>query len=222
MKDTPINISFYTLLFVIITLIGCNGNNEKEEITRIVKEWQDKRELAYLLKRDGISVPVCLDADDKLNFINKFPSREDLQCFLLDSNNKVLFIGNPIHNIRIREMYLSKIAPETHIPITSSRNTTITVDQSEYDLGTLAQGKSVTIKAMIRNTGEVPLVVYDTHVSCGCTNVSYSKEPVAPGSEMQIKITYRADDLGYFNKTVSVYGNIDSSPLVLRLKGNTK
>ncbi|RNC63256.1 DUF1573 domain-containing protein, partial [Proteiniphilum sp. X52] len=28
-----------------------------------------------------------------------------------------------------------------------------------------------------------------------------------------------ADDRGYFNKTVSVYGNMDNSPLIIRLKG---
>ncbi|KUK57011.1 MAG: Uncharacterized protein XD81_1756, partial [Bacteroidetes bacterium 38_7] len=65
-------------------------------------------------------------------------------------------------------------------------------------------------------------VAYDTRASCGCTSVNYSKEPVAPGSSMEIKITYNAEDLGYFNKTVSIYGNIDNSPLVLKLKGNVE
>jgi len=38
---------------------------------------------------------------------------------------------------------------------------------------------------------------------------------------MEIEITYNAEDPGYFNRTVSIYGNMDDSPLIIRLKGNT-
>ncbi|WP_313382369.1 DUF1573 domain-containing protein [Proteiniphilum saccharofermentans] len=182
---------------------------------------KDKRELTYLLKRDGVTIPVCLDENDRLNSINQFPSRDDFQCFLLDKDNKVVYIGNPIHNIRIREMYLSRIAPEAHIPTTPSRNTITEIDQTEFNLGTLKRGNPTTVTALIRNIGEVPLVVYETRASCGCTSVSYKKEPTVPGSSMEIEITYNAEDPGYFNRTVSIYGNMDNSPLIIRLKGNT-
>ncbi|RNC63491.1 DUF1573 domain-containing protein [Proteiniphilum sp. X52] len=182
---------------------------------------KDKRELSYLLKRDGITIPVCLDENDRLNSINRFPSRDDFQCFLLDKDNKVVYIGNPIHNIRIREMYLSRIAPEAHTPTTPSRSTIVQADQTEFNLGTLKRGNSTTVTALIRNIGEVPLVVYDTKVSCGCTSINYKKEPALPGSSMEIEITYNAEDPGYFHRTVSIYGNMDNSPLMIRLKGNT-
>lgn len=182
---------------------------------------KDKRELTYLLKRDEITVPVCLDENDRLNSINRFPSSEDFQCFLLNKDNKVVYIGNPIYNLRIKEMYLSLIAPEAHAVTYPSQKTIVQADQTEFNLGTLKQNKPVTVIALIRNIGEVPLVVYDTRASCGCTSVSYSKELVVPGSSMEIKITYNAEDLGYFNKTVSIYGNMNNSPLIIRLKGNT-
>lgn len=57
---------------------------------------KDKRELTYLLKRDAITIPVCIDDKDQLNAINRFPSREDFQCFLIDNGNKVIYIGNLI------------------------------------------------------------------------------------------------------------------------------
>ena len=181
---------------------------------------KDKRELTYLLKRDGVTIPVCLDENDRLNSINRFPSRDDFQCFLLDKDHKVVYIGNPIYNIRIREMYLSRIAPKAHTVTYPSRNTIVQADETEFNLGTLKRGNPATVTALIRNVGEVPLVVYDTRASCGCTSVSYKKGPTVPGSSMEIKITYNAEDPGYFNRTVSIYGNMDS-PLIIRLKGNT-
>ena len=63
-----------------------------------------------VLKRDGITTPVCFDMEDHLNALNRFPPRDDFQCFLLDENNRVVCIGNPVHNPRIKEMYLSEIA----------------------------------------------------------------------------------------------------------------
>ena len=182
---------------------------------------KDKREIFYLLKRDDIDIPVCIDEKDRINAINRFPENQSFQCFLIDKDNKVVYIGNPVHNPRIREMYLARIAPEVHIPTIPSKNTIVQADQTEFNLGTLKQGNTTTVTALIRNIGKVPLVIYDTRASCGCISISYKKEPTIPGSSMEIIITYNAEDLGYFNRTVSIYGNTDDAPIVLRLKGNT-
>jgi hypothetical protein len=181
---------------------------------------KDKRELTYLLKRDGITAPVCVDEEDKINSINHFPANQDFQCFLLDKDNKVVYIGNPIQNIRIKEMYLSQITPKGETVTYPSRNTILQVNQTEFDLGELKKGKAVTITASFLNIGEVPFVIHDTQASCGCTRIQYDTKPVVPGASATVKITYNAEDTGFFNKTVSVYGNTDNSPIILKLKGN--
>lgn len=160
--------------------------------------------------------------DDRTNKINHFPSRQQFQCFLLDSDNKVVYIGNPIHNHRIKRIYLSQISRGEYSTAGTAKKTRIEVGQTEFDLGTLQRGNPVTITATIRNAGDVPFIIFDTKASCGCTDVLYDKEPVLPDASTEIRITYNADDTGYFNKTVSVYGNAEGSPVVLRLKGNVE
>lgn len=162
-----------------------------------------------------------MDETDRLNSINQFPTRDDFQCFLLDKDNKVVYIGNPVYNPRVREMYLSRTSTGNHTVTTPSRYTVIQVDQTDFDLGALERGNATKITASIRNVGEVPLVVQDIRASCGCTTIRYTKEPIVPGSSLKVEITYNAEDRGYFNKTVSVYGNMNSSPLIIRLTGNT-
>jgi|AGTN01.2.fsa_nt_gi Protein of unknown function (DUF1573). len=183
---------------------------------------KDKRELTYLLKRDGITVPVCVDEEDKLNSINKFPSHQDFQSFLLDKDNRVVLIGNPVHNNQIKEMYLSLISEKEYTVTHPSRNTIVQIEQTEFNLGTLKQGNATTVTALIRNIGEVPLVILDTRASCGCTHIEFDKKPVVPGTSTEIQIRYNAEDTGYFNKTVSIYGNTENSPIVLKLKGNVE
>ena len=182
---------------------------------------KDLREIVYLLKRDGIEIPVCIDLNDEINTLNHFPSRQEFQAFLLNDENKVVFVGNPIQNLRIKEMYLSEISNNIYqASAQSSRNTQIKVDKTEFDLGTIKKGNAKTISVSIKNIGKSPFVIYDTRASCGCTHIMYDKKPIAPGSTTEINITYNADDNGHFNKTVSVYGNMDDSPLITRLKGN--
>ena len=43
------------------------------------------------------------------------------------------------------------------------------------------------------------LVIQDVTTSCGCTKVSYSKEPVRPGASLELTVTYEAEEKGHFN-----------------------
>ena len=98
---------------------------------------KDLREISYLLKRDGIDIPVCIDMADEINALNRFPTHQQFQTFLLDDENKVVFIGNPVHNLRVKEMYLSEISDNTYqVSIAqSSRNTQVEADNTEFDFG---------------------------------------------------------------------------------------
>ena len=64
------------------------------------------RELRNILRRDGFSYPVCIDTEDRFNSLNRFPCEMTFQTFLVDSCNRVKVIGNPIHNLSVKELYL--------------------------------------------------------------------------------------------------------------------
>jgi len=185
---------------------------------------KDRGEISFLLKRDGIDVPVCIDLQDELNLLNHFPFNQEFQTFLLNSENKVLYIGNPVHNLRIKEMYLSEISNKVHQTevAQSSRYTQIEVEKTDFNLGTIKKGEAKTIVVSITNSGEFPFQIFDTRASCGCTNIKYEKKPISQRSTTEVSITFNADDIGNFQKTVSIYGNINHSPLVIKLKGSVK
>ena len=70
---------------------------------------KDITELQLILQRNNFRHPVFIDTKDKINHMNKFEKKSDYQCFLLDKNNKVLMIGNPIQNTKILELYKKQI-----------------------------------------------------------------------------------------------------------------
>ena len=184
---------------------------------------KDMREISFLLKRDSIHIPVCIDKQNRMNRINRFPSHQMYQCFLVDKANKVICIGNPIHNRKIRDIYLSTISNGKYSPLVQSSGITqVKVDQTEINLGVLKKGYSPKTCITIRNIGKSPLIIHDARTSCGCVHIDYIKQPVASNNTTEINLTYHADKTGPINKTVSIYGNIDSSPLIVHLKGEVK
>ena len=52
--------------------------------------------------------------------------------------------------------------------------------------------------------------------------MDYSKELVQPGNETVLNVTYKAEHPEYFDKTITVYCNVETSPIVLRITGNAE
>ena len=74
---------------------------------------KDMKELRYLTRRDGFTYPVCFDERDEINRLNQFPSIMDFQTFLLDKENKVVAMGNPVLNPNIKDLYLEVITEKS-------------------------------------------------------------------------------------------------------------
>lgn len=182
---------------------------------------KDMKELRYLTRRDDFTYPVCFDEDDELNVLNRFPSDMTFQTFLLDKENKVVSIGNPVHNPKVKELYLKHIAGNRNVP-TETPKTTVSLPESEKDFGSIPLNEKREHVFKLVNTGNKPLVIYDVTTSCGCTKVEYNKEPVRPGETMDLKVIYEAEDKGSFRKSLRVYCNVEESLLKLTVVGTVE
>ncbi|WP_431433827.1 DUF1573 domain-containing protein [Bacteroides hominis] len=182
---------------------------------------RDEKEMAHLIKYNNFLYPVCLDANDSFNKINKIPSNLAFQTFLLDNKNKVIAIGNPIHNPNVRTLYLNLILSAG---ICESRNliqTKISLPET-IDMGAFDWSEEKEATLIIRNIGAVSLAVENIVTSCGCTSVEYSRKPVSVKDSLVIKVKYKAESLGYFNKDIAIYCNVPSSPVHVKLSGKAQ
>lgn len=177
------------------------------------------KEARYITRRDDFTYPICVDMQNRLDSLNRFPEEEMFHTFLLDGENRVVVIGNPIHNRAVRNLYMKTL---TGRDTEKSVNTIIEVPVHGLDLGILAVGEEKTVSFTLRNRGDRPLIILDVVTSCGCTAATFEKEPVKPGKEMAVTITYTAEEAGMFNKSITVYANTDDSPIKLRIKGEVK
>lgn len=182
---------------------------------------KDIKELRYLTRRDGFTYPVCFDKEDGLNRLNRFPSDMAFQTFLLDKDNKVVAMGNPVLNPKVKELYLGLVSGSRSSK-SSAKTTQVSVDLTELDLGSFPKEEKQECSFILSNTGKGLLVIQDIITSCGCTKVEYSKAPVRPGGALEVKVIYEAEQAEYFNKRITIYCNTEDSPLRLTIKGTAR
>lgn len=178
----------------------------------------DVKEMRRITWKSDFQYPVFIDEMGTFDALNHFPTNMTFQTFLLDKDNKVVVIGNPIHNPLVKGLYLEKL---TGMQESKPKNiqTELTLDKVEIDLGAFPMDEMKEGKFLLTNTGKSPLLVYDVVTSCGCTKVEYGKKPVRPGEVLELTIRYEADESGRFNKVLTIYSNAVGSPHKVRVKG---
>lgn len=92
---------------------------------------------------------------------------------------------------------------------------------TEHDFGIVDYNAPAVYDFVFTNTGTEPLIVQKPKSSCGCTIPSWPKDPIMPGKQNKVSVTYRTNKVGKINQTVTVTSNAKNSPEIrLRIKGN--
>ena len=183
---------------------------------------KQKREVKIALKESHFDYPVCLDLENELYKLNKFPSHPLLQTFLLDGNNKVVAMGDPVKNPHVKELFVNLIKGKTNRTEMKHTKTTVQLNQTVVNMGTFYwEEKQDTVVELI-NIGDNLLAIHDVLTSCGCTVADYDKIPIRKGEKLDVKISYKAEHPERFNKTIAIYCNVEQSPLIVRIKGEAQ
>jgi hypothetical protein len=66
---------------------------------------KNKMEMEFIFRIDQFDYPVFIDENNTINRLNHFPDDSAYQCYLLDRDNKIVIIGNPVLNPKIWDMY---------------------------------------------------------------------------------------------------------------------
>ena len=181
---------------------------------------KDDRELRYILKRDNFDRPVCIDRNNRFDELNQFPQDITFQTFLLDKDNKVKVIGNPVHNLAVRDLYLKQITGiqyQEALP-----KTTLETEQAEYDLGTVKEGTTKKQAVTVRNTGTSVFKLKGFTTSCDCTEATCDWKELQPGESGTVTVSYEAEQPGDFYRTVEIYGNIPNNSLMMSFIGTVE
>lgn len=107
--------------------------------------------------------------------------------------------------------------------MTAQGQADIKFDQTTHDFGTFSEKDPiVTCVFTFTNIGDAPLVIHQAVASCGCTVPQYTKEPVLPGKQGTIKVTYngRGRYPGHFRKSITLRSNARKEMMRLYIEGD--
>ncbi len=102
----------------------------------------------------------------------------------------------------------------------SMPKTTVQWYEEIHDFGEIKQNDVATHVFKFKNTGTTELLLTRVKASCGCTTPEWSSEPIAPGEEGMIKVSFNSrGKMGPQMKSVTVTHNGEPIHHVLRFKG---
>lgn len=223
-------------IFVYIDSIGCsscklqlhewkkfitelNSTTNKEIQYIFILHPKDIREIKIQAKINKFNHPLYFDKNNDFEKLNKFPSEASLQTFLLDQDNRVILLGNPILNPQIKELYINKILDKENNKV---EKTEISLNKREINLGSFNWKIPQERIIQIKNIGKNQLSILNIASSCGCTVPEYDSRQVSPGETINIKITFNAERPEYFERNVLIHCNIQDSPIEIIIKGEAK
>lgn len=89
-----------------------------------------------------------------------------------------------------------------------------------YDFGQIAEGQIVKHVFKFKNVGKTPLIIQNASATCGCTVPEWTKEPIAPGDEGELRVEFNSSGKsGPQSKVVTVYANTDPVTTELTING---
>lgn len=97
----------------------------------------------------------------------------------------------------------------------------IKFEKTVINFGSFKEDKPQTCEFVFTNTGDKPLVIQQAYGSCGCTVPSIPNDPIQPGKQGVIKVTFngKGQFLGHFKKAVTVRSNASNSLTRLYIEG---
>jgi hypothetical protein len=92
--------------------------------------------------------------------------------------------------------------------------------ETNYDFGTINSGQEVSHDYRFKNTGNADLIISQVKASCGCTQPKYPENPIPPGEEGVISVTFRSEGIaGQVVKDITILANTLPTTKVLTISG---
>lgn len=100
----------------------------------------------------------------------------------------------------------------------------IKFENTNFNFGTISQGKKVEFEYQFKNDGKTDLQIRKVITSCGCTTTSQKETTIKPGASSTIKVSFDSSGKkGPQNKAVTVISNDPrSSSITLWIKGTVE
>lgn len=94
-----------------------------------------------------------------------------------------------------------------------------TSNTERHSLGQIVWKHPVNVQYTVTNTGDRPLVLTSVEPDCACTVAQWTQAPIPPGQKGEINVTFDAEALGHFQKSIAILTNTEPHLVYLYFDG---
>jgi len=106
-----------------------------------------------------------------------------------------------------------KTVSDREAEMRTMEQTTIRVQDSSHNFGTIKEGDIVQHDYIVSNTGDKPLYIANVQTSCGCTAPKFEKEPLLPGKSAVVTLEFDSKGKeGNVSKKARIISNAKNAP----------
>lgn len=184
----------------LLTDLEFNSRNATSVQLLYVIESSPKKEIRDVIKELDFRYPIIYDPDKAFEQLNKFPKKDALRTFLLDNDNKVIVIGNPITVKPLKEVYQNLV---------SHRDSTISDDEAmrlpyklsarRVPLGAVSGETRKISSVIIKNIADSTIRINKVESSCPCVTHILRRTKLTSGSESELRIIYHPDSISEYD-----------------------
>ena len=131
----------------------------------------------------------------------------DESYVLLDKENHILEIGNPMFDLEIRDKYVAYMTDDRELLSFIENKTQVTVARPVIDLGKIDKGMEKEVSFLLKNTGRNPLTLFEMQTSCGCTRATYDQRTALTNEEILVTVKVVKEYVRLFSETISIRCN---------------
>lgn len=208
----------------------------------------DLNQLQRVLKRQNLGkLPIFIDLTDSINKLNNFPKQNELRTFLVDGDNRVIAVGDPAKNPRVKKYFLHLLSNDSirkesistnTIPTAIVSNDTVTPSNkttaegnlalarlimypAEMELGTVHVGDTIVQEFNVTNISGNKCVLA-LEPTCDCISATLKPSNVIePHESYKLEVRFIAKDpKPKFKCKINFVGNIEFQPFFLKITGN--
>jgi hypothetical protein len=185
----------------------------------MILQSSDVRAIESNLIEHNFLNPVCIDRNKSFNKANNLPKTKKYDTFLLDADNKVVAIGNPIANPKIKELYKKIILKDLEL---DGLNKNELCTNAVRNLGLISNTDTVSLSFDLYNHDEKPYTVQGVVPSCNCVSATIPNGIIPFGkSSVRVKFAPGAKP-GPFCRHVNIFLTEKETPECITIFGIIK
>lgn len=173
-------------------------------------------EIDYMVRNSDFLHLICYDSAGVFSSHNEIPAKAAHRTFLLDSGNRIIAVGNPTINPKVRDLYKRLILEEEGLSKEERLCST-----PVFNFGMAHAGDTIIRQFELQNKGDRLVSIQGLTPSCDCVTASFTQPTISPGGSTRIEVAYIADSIpGRKHRHVDVYYTEKEDPERLTLYGH--